>query len=92
MENTARDTYAVEMRDKVRSLRAQLDELADNLKSDANDAKKDTRLKYHEIKDELNEIDKMIDKMKEIADNSWENIKDDISEMWAKITKEMTDA
>ncbi len=92
MQNISeRDAYALEMREKVKTLRAQLSEILDSVQEDTDELKKSTRLRYHEIKDELNEMDKSIDNLKELGDDSWIKVKDDISEMWDLVTKEVED-
>lgn len=88
MKFDKRDAYAAEMKDKTTDLRRQLDELAQKSRDAGDDVKKDARLAYHRLKDELNEVDKLMDKMMEIADDSWTNVQDDVQEMWSRITTE----
>lgn len=88
MKFDKRDAYAAEMKDKTTDLRRQLDELAQKSRDAGDDVKKDARLAYHRLKDELNEVDKLMDKMMEIADDSWTNVQDDVQEMWSRITSE----
>ena len=88
MKFDKRDAYVAEMKDKTTDLRRQLDELAQKSRDAGDDAKKDARLAYHRIKDERNEVDKLMDKMMEIADDSWTNVQDDVKEMWSRITTE----
>ena len=59
-----RDTYASEMKEKTKELREQIDELANRSRDAGADVKKDARLAYHRLKDELNEIDKCEEKKK----------------------------
>lgn len=88
MDSTKRDAYAAEMKAKSTTLRNQIDELAQKSREAGSDVSKDARLAYHRLKDELNEVDKLMDKMMEIADDSWTNVQDDVTEMWSRITDE----
>ncbi len=88
MDSSIRDSFASEMKDKTADLRRQIDDLAQKSRDASSDVKKDARLSYHRLKDELNEVDKLMDKMMEIADDSWTNVQDDVKEMWSRITTE----
>ncbi len=88
MDSTKRDAYATEMKAKSTTLRKQIDELAQRSREAGSDASKDARLAYHRLKDELNEVDKLMDKMMEITDDSWTNVQEDVKEMWSSITTE----
>lgn len=77
-----RETIINDMKGRVEQLRSDIDRLTEN-------AQKDARYRYHRLKDELNELDKTIDKIREVADNSWLTIKDDVTVMWKNIKKEV---
>lgn len=77
-----KNALTTDMKSKVQQLRIEIDTLTEN-------SQRDVRHKYHRLKDEVNELDKTVDKVREIADDSWKNVMEDVTQMWQKIKEEI---
>ena len=81
--------YVDNIRDTIKQLRIDVDSLTNQVKHESLETKKKARMKYHSIKDEINELDKLLDRIGEITDKSWHAMKTDVDEMVSNISSEI---
>lgn len=81
--------YIKDMRNQIATYRRIINKRSDELLDSAQSEKRKLRLKYMDLKDLLNELDKSVDKFSDVDDKSWEQVKVDIEEMWEGIRSEI---
>lgn len=86
-----RQTYIDTMKQKIIQKRLQIQRALDSLEEKSGEAKETARKRYHRAKDQLNELDKKLDRLKDASEDTWENIKDDLDKLWDTIKNEFDD-
>lgn len=86
-----RNEYIEKMKQNIQTARVRLDLMAKELKDKSKDTKKEARKTFLDAKDDLNEIDKKLDQLEDVSEDTWESVKDDLDEMWGDISSIVKD-